>query len=362
MRIKLILFVFLLCAILSVAHGDSNAAPPAVSQPSTEYGDMVKKGNGLFDAGKYEEAKRVYEEAIKLDGKESEAYFEMGQTLNLMKQYAEADRYFDEAIKRAGENWLYLLGKANNADDAGKPDDALSFYGRAINAAPDKAKIRYNRAVTYLRLKRIDDSVADLKSAEQIDPKYVSPYYLLGRIYLQQNKLMLASQQLGKVLELEKTGERRKKAEEITRVDIVLDSSAPEEEGGAHMSYCLARAAALLPEQYLKRYPGAENYVDSLDEQTYILDQVATMITETTDNGKKPVLPQFKTLVESRKAGYLAPYILVTTGTRYAADSKDYEAKNPGRIAEFKQWAEKNHLTLTPAQFRCQVKWMGQVY
>jgi hypothetical protein len=128
-----------------------------------------------------------------------------------------------------------------------------------------------------------------------------------------------------------------------------------------HLSYCLARAAAMTPEDYHKRFPGAETYVENLDEEVYVLGAYAQLLDELSEGGKKPD-PTFGFLVTIKKAGYLAPYILLTSGDDLAADRKEFEAKNPGKIAEFQKWAEQNKLTIAPLHPRCAVQWMGRTW
>ena len=101
--------------------------------------------------------------------------------------------------------------------------------------------------------------------------------------------------------------------------------------------------------------------MDNLDEQVYVLGEFAQIVDELSDGGKKPD-PSFGFLAAIKKAGYLAPYILLSSGDRFAGERKEFEAKNPGKIEEFQQWAAKNKVAIAPLQPRCEVRWMGRAW
>jgi len=351
-----------LVAILSVA-GVAAAwqAPAGSSKRPPEAEQHLTKGDTLFDAGKLEEAKAEYEQAIAAAPGWYEGYYELGQTYWAMKNLAEAEKQMRLAIERKPDCWLCLTGLGNVLDDAGRREEAIGYFRQAIAMAPAVGKPHYNLAVTELRLRRVDEAIAELQAAEKVDHKYASPYFMLGRIYVAQEKLYLAQEQLTQATKLETKGERYDQAKELIDASLALDKDLPEAEGATHLAFCMTRAAAMTPEEYHKRFPGAETYVDNLDEQVYVLGEFAQIVDELSDGGKKPD-PSFGFLVAIKKAGYLAPYILLSSGDRFAGERKEFEAKNPGKIEEFQQWAAKNKLAIAPLQPRCEVRWMGRAW
>ena len=355
-----VLGTMLLAASLAAAWQAAPAAP-AAGKPSEEAQQRLQRGIDLFEQGKLEEAKAEEEQVIALAPDWYQGYFELGQTYWAMKNLAEAEKQMRLAIARQPDCWLCLTGLGNVLDDAGRREEAVGYFRQAIAVAPAVGKPRYNLAITFIRMDRIEDAITELKTAESVEPGYASPWFLLGRIYFHQEKLYLADEQLTQATKLESKGQRYDQAKQLIDVQIVLDEKLPEAEGATHLSYCVTRAAAMTPEEYHKRFPGAETYVENLDEEVYVLNTFAQIIDELSAKDKKPD-PTFGFLVAIKKAGYLAPYILLSSGDRFAAERKGFEAKNPGKIEEFQQWAAKNQIAIAPLQPRCEVRWMGRAW
>lgn len=226
--------------------------------------------------------------------------------------------------------------------------------------APDRGQPRYNLAITYLRLKRVDETIAMLKECEQIEPGYASPYFLLGNLFYGQKKYYLAFDQLFQATKLEKSGARFDKAKKLTDFQVVVDEKLDPNSMGNHMSYCLARAGSMSPDEYRKRLPGAETYVEDFAEEQHVLDELATIVGEFPK--KKTSGTEFERLIAIKKAGYLAPFILLSSGERFKKDAGEYETKNPGRIEEFRNWATANKVPIEPIHPRCEVRWMGETW
>lgn len=332
---------------------------PANSVPA-KAAETVRKGNALYDKGRYDEAVKEYESAIGLAPSWFEPHYELGQTYYEMKRPEDARKQYELALNCDLHCWLCYQGLGNLADDLGDRDLALQHYQKAVSLAPDQAQPRYNLAITYVRLKRIDEAISALKEAESLRPEYASPFFLLGRIYYGQQRFYLAFDQLFQATKLEKSGSRFDQAKKLTEIQIVVDKELDAASMGSHMSYCLARAGSISPEEYRKRFPGAETYVDNLAEEENVLGTFATIIGELAEKGKADA--EFGRLVAIKKAGYMVPFILSYSGERFGKDLQEYEKKNPGRMQEFRKWAVDSKISLEPVHPRCEVHWMGQTW
>jgi tetratricopeptide (TPR) repeat protein len=60
---------------------------------------LIKKGIALGNQGKYNEAIKCFNEAIRLDPKEVDAWNNKGVALVIQEKYDEAIKAFDEAIR-----------------------------------------------------------------------------------------------------------------------------------------------------------------------------------------------------------------------------------------------------------------------
>jgi len=352
-RIFLFAFGLFVCIPRLSADDTSNKPPAAAIQ-------AVHEGNALYDAGKYDDAVKKYSSALNLAPGWYEPHYELAQTYYRLKRNDEARSEFTLAIERDQHCWLCYQGLGNLADDSGDSEVALQNYQKAVELGPDQAQPRYNLAITYVRLNRVDDAIAALKEAERLKPGYASPYFLLGRIYYEQSRLYLAFDQLFEATKLEKSGSRFDSAKKLIDSEIVVDDKLSADAMAPHMSYCLARSAAMTPEEYRKRFPGAETYVDDLNEEKYVLDSFSTIVEEL--SSKKAQDSDFGRLIAVRKAGYLVPFILSSAGDRFANDREKYEQENPGKLDDFRKWAAANKVALDPIRPRCEVRWMGRTW
>ena len=254
--------------------------------------------------------------------------------------------------------WICYEGLGNLADDAGDHARAVENYQRAANLAPGQARLQYNLGIAYLRMQKVNEGIEALKGAEKLKPDYASPYFLLGNVYYEQKKYYLASDQFLQATKIEKSGPRFDRAKKLNDVQIVIDEKLKGDSIGPHLAYCLARSGSMLPGQYQKLYPGAETYTETLAEQESVLGTFATILT--VGGNSMHTLPDFARLVTIKKAGYLVPFILASSGNRFAKEGEESQEKNPGRMEEFRAWAAKNKISLDPIHPRCEVRWMGE--
>jgi len=333
----------------------------AANEAEDKAKQQVREGNVLFDAGKYEEAKAKYEAALQSAPEWYEPHFELAQTYWAMKQFDSAKKQYDEALKRQPDCGICFLGVGNLLDDMGKSEEALPFFLRATELLPKSGKPPYNAAVTYLRLGRTDNAIAQLKTAEQIEPTYASPFFLLGNIFYKQGKLFPAFDQLFQAAKLEPKTPRAEQAKKLTNVQVLVDTDVKDEHSAVSMAYCVVRAGALSTDNYRKRKPNAETYEGTLDDELEILKTFATIVTELNQHPEKKA-SKYQFLTTLMDADYLAPYLLVTAPERFAKDRERFEADDPARLAKFSEWAAEKKIPLEPLRLGCEVKWMGRTW
>jgi hypothetical protein len=229
-----------------------------------------------------------------------------------------------------------------------------------VELAPNQAQVRYNLAIAYIRAQKLDNAISTLQETERLRDDYASPYFLLGKIYYERHRFYLAFDQLFKATKLEKSGSRFENAKKLTDFQLIVDDKLRADLMGPHMSYCLARSAAMSPDNYRKRFPAAETYVEDLHEEEYVLNDFATMLAEF--SSKKNTDKEFDRIVSINKAGHLVPFILASSAQRFAKDADEFEKTNPGRLEEFRKWAADKSISLEPIHARCEVRWMGQAW
>ena len=72
------------------------APPPKVNDEAKEH---WRKGNSLFEASKFQEAISEYNEALKIDGKYADAFFNRALTYRIMHDYDSAQKDLELVLK-----------------------------------------------------------------------------------------------------------------------------------------------------------------------------------------------------------------------------------------------------------------------
>lgn len=127
------LFVLLLAAGLS-------------STARADVGGLMRKGNGLYARGKYDEALAAYQRAEVLEPDATAIHFNLGNALYRMGQYQEAaselELVMTEPNLRRRANAMYNIG--NTVFKAGQLDGALQAYRAALVMNPDDRQAKEN--------------------------------------------------------------------------------------------------------------------------------------------------------------------------------------------------------------------------
>lgn len=100
--------------------------------------------------------------SIKIDPKHTETYNRRGQLLFEMGKYAESDKDYETIIKLEEGSVLGYMGKARNANSQERYEDALPLLNHVISMAKEYSQAYSYRALTYLGLKKYDDAADDI--------------------------------------------------------------------------------------------------------------------------------------------------------------------------------------------------------
>lgn len=102
-RPLLLMSALLFSSLCLTAQSQPPSQPAAAPGPKTEAMALVKQGQDLNKAGKFDEAIALYQKALQLDPRLYDAELYMGVSLDLQGKYAEARQHLAKAIELASE-------------------------------------------------------------------------------------------------------------------------------------------------------------------------------------------------------------------------------------------------------------------
>lgn len=141
--------------------------------------DKINEGDVLFEAGKYPEAIRKYDEAIALDNKAADAYLMKGITLYYLNRYEESQDCFDQYLEIYPWDTNASLWKVRNYINLGKYKDAIIYCRLLLAAAGDDdlTDVTYNLlGEAYLHQGHYSEAIKNLDKAIAIDSEYEEAY------------------------------------------------------------------------------------------------------------------------------------------------------------------------------------------
>lgn len=96
-----------------------------------------------------------------------------------------------------------LIQLGNLYYDQGQHQQAVEWYGKALEIDPRNPNVRTDRGTSYWNLNRPDEAIAEFQKSLQVDPGHEQTLYNLGVVYLQgKNNIAEAKKSWQKLLEL----------------------------------------------------------------------------------------------------------------------------------------------------------------
>jgi Tfp pilus assembly protein PilF len=134
---------------------------------------------------------------------EAELYYAAAGTLKRRNQPDEAVTYYQKALELDMSYTEAHYNLANTYAAMGKLDQAIDHYKEALDLMPESAMIHGNLAFYLVRQGRPEQAVKHYKEALRIKPDSPRIAYELGRTYAQLERFDLAIENLNKAIQLE---------------------------------------------------------------------------------------------------------------------------------------------------------------
>ena len=170
----------------------SAAATLGAETPDGMAYEWIQLGIALENIGKHREAIEVYDEAIKIDPKNEDAWRKKGENLFLLGDFNAAIVASDKLLEINPHSATALNNKASSLYRLGRSNEALEIIDKAINLDPKDAGLWCNKC-GFLRTEEIalyKEALEACNRALNLDPSNASAWnhkggalYSLGRYH-----------------------------------------------------------------------------------------------------------------------------------------------------------------------------------
>jgi len=131
--------------------------------------DLIAEGNAFLGQGKYDEALQAYDNALQLDPRLADAWYDKGVVLNKQGKYDQAIAAYDEAIELNPEFAYAWCNKGDSLQKEGNYEDAIKAYDKAIELDPSDAYPLNNKGVVLSKQGKYEDAIEAFDQALGID-------------------------------------------------------------------------------------------------------------------------------------------------------------------------------------------------
>lgn len=204
------IFISLVLCVGCYQKGSSNPVKPAQTSPvsspvvekSNESDGQTKKSGDYdtalkyFNAKDYEKATKEFEEVVKNDSKNQQAFFQLGRSYQAVNKTDQAIGAYKKAIEVKPD-----FAEANY--ELGKIHINKKEYDAALPYIEKAAKIKYTSTEylialgdNYRELKRCNYAVVPYGKVMGFDDKNTAAYYGMGLCYIELKNRIAADQQV----------------------------------------------------------------------------------------------------------------------------------------------------------------------
>lgn len=130
----------------------------------------INEGNKLFKAGKYDEAAKIYQQALQKDPKMIEGAYNLGDALYMQKNYEGSRKIFETSSKMSNDDKLkvnshYNIGNTYMQEQKWK--EAVESYKAALRKNPQDEDAKYNLSYALAKMKQNQQNQNDKNKNQQ---------------------------------------------------------------------------------------------------------------------------------------------------------------------------------------------------
>jgi protein O-GlcNAc transferase len=171
-------------------------------RPSNNVNNLLQSALEYRQAGKLEQAERIYNEVLELRPRNADAYYGLGNIMQDRGKLDEAITSYKKTIQLkpnlAGA--YYNLGSIFK--EKGQIDEAIQYYQKCMRLDPTYAGTYNTLGAIFQNKKKFDEAIQHFRQALLLDPNFDQPYNNLGLVFQEKGQLDDAIQYYQKALQL----------------------------------------------------------------------------------------------------------------------------------------------------------------
>ena len=157
-------------------HADQAKVKEAMNQEAKKIKLLLDEGSALHQLGKFEEAKLIYENILKINSKQFEAAHLLGTLHAQIGQYSSAIAILNKAILINPKQYESYSNIGNAYFESNHFEDAVIAYNKAIKLKPNNPKDYCNKGVALNKLKKYEEAIRSFDKTIEIEPTFANAY------------------------------------------------------------------------------------------------------------------------------------------------------------------------------------------
>ncbi len=140
--------------------------------------DFYNLGLSLEKTGRYEEAAKAYQQAVKIKPDYAEAYYNLGVSLDDAGRYEDAIEAYKQAVRIDNNHIEAYYNLGVSLENMGRFDDAIEAYKQVVDIYPNHIDAHYNLSLSHLTLDDMASVMEEYRILRKIAPKKSDKLYM----------------------------------------------------------------------------------------------------------------------------------------------------------------------------------------
>jgi uncharacterized caspase-like protein len=181
--------------------------PANVRTPGSAAGDLLESGKRQFEDKHFDEAAKLFEQALRIDPENAFTYNALGATYTQMGQWSVAARLYASAIELKPDYAAAYFNRGVAYHNAGRYELAVQDFSWAVDVEPDDPLALDLRGKSYLSLLEYDRALEDFDHALKINSADYAALLGRGRVFFRRGRFREAVADLSASIGIRRSSE-----------------------------------------------------------------------------------------------------------------------------------------------------------